>query len=396
MALQCAMPFLLIKPKSIDHLKRGYPWIFRSDLASTQPLILAPGSLVTLADPHQEPFGIGFYNPLTSLTCRVISLSPDACIDTAFFRERFMRALARRERFFEVPYYRLVHAESDHLPGLIIDRFNDTLVCQTNTAGMECLKPIWLDPLIDLIKPARVIFKDDTPAREKEGLALQITIPVGSQETPEITIVENSLTYYGHAAGQKTGWFYDHRANRFWMASRAKKKTVLDLYTYQGGFGLLAAAKGAKQVTLVDRSDTALQLAQRTAESHGFSQCEFIEEDIFIFLEKAIEQKITFDIVIADPPAFAKQAHHQAAGLRGYQKLARLATQVVAPNGMLFIASCSHHAPHADFRQAVETGIQKSGRAFALLRKAGADKDHPIHPLLLETQYLKSLVYKLE
>lgn len=395
MTLQCAMPFLFVKPNVVEHLKRGYPWVFRSDLVRTQPPEIEPGALVTLVDAHRQPFAIGFYNSQTSLVCRVLSFSPHDAINIDFFHGRFLRALERRQRFFQVPYYRLVHAESDHLPGLIIDRFDETLVCQTNTAGMERLKPLWLAALIDLIKPARVIFKDDTPSREKEGLALTITTPIGSP-IDEIKIIENGLTYYSQYGGQKTGWFYDHRANRFWIASRTKKKTVLDLYAYQGGFGLLAAAKGAKQVTCVDRSAPALALAHHTANQHGFSQCEFIQEEIFTWLENAIQKKILFDIVIADPPAFVKQAQHQAAGLRGYQKLARLASQVVAPGGMLFIASCSHHAQPADFRKVVEMGIQKSERAFSLLRKAGADKDHPIHPLLPETQYLKSLAYRLD
>lgn len=389
------MTKLPIKSIAVARLRQGYPWVYTPGLAINKPLSIAPGSLVTLIDDTRTPFALGYYNPLTKLACRVLTLSANETIDTAFFKTRFSNAFERRKRFFETPYYRLVHAESDHLPGLIIDRFGDTFVCQTNTAGMERLKPLWFEALIELFKPERVIFKDNAPLRTREGLELTTTAPLGNLEG-YIDIIENGLPFYGNPTGQKTGWFYDHRANRFWVASRAKKQRVLDLYTYHGGFGILAASKGASHVTLVDSSESAINLTQETAKRLELNNCEFIQSDVFELLDTLIENKTQFDIVIADPPAFVKQANHMGSGLRGYQKLARLASQIVAPNGMLFIASCSHHASSSDFRTAVETGMQKSDRGFRLLRKAGADGDHPIHPQLPETHYLKSLAYRLE
>lgn len=389
------MSYLLVKSQSASRIQQGYPWVYTLGLASKKPLEVEPGRLVTLVDEGRAPFAVGFYNPLTKLACRVLSLDVNEPIDTAFFHSRFSRALERRQRFFKAPYYRLVHAESDNLPGLIVDRFGDTFVCQTNTAGMDQLKPIWLEALVELFNPTRVIFKDTAPLRAREGLELTTTAPIGSLEGT-IDIIENDLQYLGNPMGQKTGWFYDHRANRHWVASRAKKQRVLDLYTYHGGFGLLAATKGAHHVTLVDSSEAALNLTKETAAKHQLSNCDFIQDTVFEVLERLIENQSQFDIVVADPPAFVKQANHQGAGLRGYQKLARLASQVIAPNGMLFIASCSHHASSNEFRGAVEAGMEKSERSFNLLRKAGADKDHPIHPQLPETHYLKSLAYRLD
>ncbi|MFI4937827.1 MAG: class I SAM-dependent rRNA methyltransferase [Candidatus Berkiellales bacterium] len=390
------MLHLPIKTLAIEKIQKGYPWVFAQDLQLKKFPAAKPGDLVYLTTPTSEPIAIGYINPLTKLCCRVLTLNTDSTLDENFFLERFTTALSFREHKFSSPFYRLVHAESDALPGLVIDRFGDTLVCQTNTAGMEKLKPLWFSALQTLLKPKRVIFRDDVPLRSKEGLELSISAPIGDLETL-IEVEENGLTFYADPkSGQKTGWFYDQRLNRHWIAERACGKTVLDLYTYSGGFGIAAAGKGAKHVTLVDSSEHALMLVKQAATTnHVLSSCELIREQVFLLLPRLIAAKQKFELVIADPPAFVKQANHKAVGLRGYQKLSFLASQLVAPGGMFFIASCSHHATSHDFRQAVEQGIQKAQRQFQLLRKGGADTDHPIHPLLPQTHYLKSLTYKL-
>jgi 23S rRNA (cytosine1962-C5)-methyltransferase len=172
---------------------------------------------------------------------------------------------------------------------------------------------------------------------------------------------------------------------------------MIDLYSYCGGFGILAAQHGATQVTMVDSSASALALAKKSAQANDVQNiCEYFKENVFDLLPQLICEGKTFDIVAADPPAFVKEARFQGQGLRGYQKLAKLATQIVAPGGLFFIASCSHHAQMTEFRKAVETGISKAGRQFTFLRKGGADKDHPVHPMLPQTHYLKSLAYQLD
>lgn len=389
------MNSLPIKSQWVEKLQKGYPWVYTHTLASTK-ITAEPGDLVYLLDGKKRPFAIGYYNPHSKLACRILTLDIKTKIDEDFFFQRFSKALANRERRFNVPYYRLVHAEGDHLPGLVIDRFGDSLVCQTSTAGMERLKPLWLQALNKLLQPKQVIFRDDVPSRQKEGLSCDITAAIGELDS-HITVLENNATYFAAPIdGQKTGWFFDQRANRQWVAKHCKEKSVLDLYTYSGGFGILAACQGARIVKLVDASEKALALAEMAARSNQvLAVCEFIQENVFVLLEQLREQNETFDIVIADPPAFVKQAQHKGAGLRGYQKLARLVSQVVAPSGKLFIASCSHHANVTDFRNAVETGIAKSGRKATFLYKGGADKDHPVHPLLPETHYLKALMYEL-
>ncbi|MBS0285899.1 MAG: class I SAM-dependent rRNA methyltransferase [Proteobacteria bacterium] len=387
------MDCLAVKSAFVDKIRKGYPWVYTNALVS--PKDLESGTLVYLGDTKRKPFAIAYYNPNSKIACRVLTLDWKTTIDSHFFYGLFQKALAKRESRFSVPYYRLVHAEGDGLPGLIIDRYADILVCQVGTAGMENLKSLWLPPLEDLLKPKQIIFKQDLTHRQKEGLN---NLPCEQTSCEPLQVIEHDTLFFASPIdGQKTGWFYDQRANRHWMAGFCKDKTVLDLYTYSGGFGISAAKKGAKHVTLVDSSKTALTLAQQGATANAVSdKCEFIHENVFNVLAQLEEQNQQFDVVIADPPAFVKHSQHKGAGLRGYQKLAKLCATRVFPQGLLFIASCSHHAPTDEFRKAVEAGITKAGRQFTFIRKGGADKDHPIHPLLPENHYLKALLYQLD
>ncbi|MBS0288826.1 MAG: class I SAM-dependent rRNA methyltransferase [Proteobacteria bacterium] len=388
------MDCLSLKKPYIDKIRKGYPWVFAQALITPKQSI-SPGKLVYIGDGKKKPFAIGYYNEHSKIACRILTLAWKTEINTAFFFDRFSKALQLREQKFNAPYYRLVHSEGDLLPGLIIDRFGDTVVCQTGTAGMENLKPVWLEALQHLLKPKCVIFKDNIPSRLKEDLPIQVSIVLGNPE-PIISVFEHDHQFFTSLLeGQKTGWFYDQRANRLWLSPYCKNKTVLDLYTYHGGFGIYAAKAGAKNVTLVDSSALAIQHAKMAASANHLSQCEFINEEVFSLLDQFLAQQKQFEVVIADPPAFVKQLKHQGAGLRGYQKLAKRCAQLVAPKGLLFVASCSHHASNEAFRQAIEMGIHKTGRTFTLLRKGQADSDHPVHPLLPESHYLKALLYQL-
>jgi 23S rRNA (cytosine1962-C5)-methyltransferase len=389
---------LSVKTPWVERLKKGYPWVYTEALR-TPPMGIKQGELVILTEANNQPFAQAYYNPHSKLACRILTRDLKVKIDEAYFIKLFTDALARRERHISEPYYRLVHAEGDHLPGLVIDRFGDTLVCQTSTAGMEKLKALWVKALQTLLKPQYIIFRDNIKNRESENLGLGInTLGTSPFEGDLLFVKENDLTFYADPInGQKTGWFYDQRANRFWIRGRAKGKTVLDLYTYSGGFGVSTAKGQAKHVTFVDSSEQALTHAKNAMTINELhTPCEFIQDDVFALLPKMIEKQQTFDIVLADPPAFVKIAHQKMVGLKGYQKLAKLTAQVVAPNGILMIATCSHHASTNEFQDAILKGITKAGRSARLIRKAGADKDHPINPFLPENHYLKSLAFKLD
>jgi len=355
------------------------------------------GALVQIMDNKAKPLGVGYLNPKNILACRVLSMQPNATINQQFFYNAFKAALQKREKNFAQPFYRLVHSESDNLPGLVVDRFGEIIVCQTSTAGMEKLKSLWLPALQELLNTKAIVLRDDVPARKKEGLTVGVSVYSG--QVPEyIEVLEHNRIYLANLLeGQKTGWFYDQRANRTYLSGLVSGKNVLDLYSHSGGFGMAAGKGDAASVTMVDSSNLALELAGRAAKLNGIENiCNYERADAYEYLEKCVSDGKQFDIVMADPPAFIKEKRFIMAGLKGYQKLAFLCAKTTINGGVFAIASCSHHASEKALQRAVEEGISKAGRKYKLIHKAGADKDHPVHPGLPESKYLKFMVYNIE
>jgi len=375
----------------------GAPWVFSNEIVMDgMAKALPAGTLITLAAASGAPLGTGYFNPKSLIAVRLLA-APEAVIDAAFFGERLRRALGLRARFFDTPFYRLVHAEGDGLPGVVIDRFGDACVVQLTTAGMERLSDELLTGLDDVIAPKSVILRNDAPARALEGLDSYVRATKG--EAPQrIQIEENGIRYFADLqAGQKSGWYYDQRANRAFMAGLAKGGRVLDAYCYSGGFGVLAAARGAREAIGLDSSEPALQLAAEAAAANGISErCRFVKCDVFEELERRARANERFEIVICDPPPFAPARKDLEAAARAYRKLARMAAGLVAPDGFLMLASCSHNISEERFAAECAAGLARTGRAAALIRQAGAGEDHPIHPMLPETAYLKTLVYALQ
>ena len=337
------------------------------------------------------------FNPHSLIAARVLSRNQNATIDTAFLERRLTRALRLRERLYDEPFYRLVHAEADGLPGLVIDRLGGSLVIQANSAGMDRLKPDLLDAIDRVLDAGLVIFRNDSPAREREGLELGIEVARGKADGP-IELRENGLTFLADPLdGQKTGWYFDQRENRAFAARLAKGQRVLDLYSYGGGFGITALAAGAEDALAIDRSQGALDLASAAAARNGFAdRLSTVREEGFAALERLAGEKRRFGLVVADPPSFVKSKRDLNAGLKGYRKLARAAAALVAEEGFLVIASCSHNVPMDKFRDEVRKGLGDAGRGGRLLRQAGASADHPSHPVLSESAYLKCLIYTLD
>jgi len=394
-----SMPALKLAFKQDKRLRAGSPWIYSNEIDWNPGLkSLPPGSLVSVYGKNGEAFGTAFFNAKSLIAGRMLSRDPARQIDAVFFRGLFKTALRLREKLFSVPYYRLIHAEADGCPGLIVDRFGDLLVIEVNTAGMEQLQPIWLDPLIELCGAKTVYFKNDSHSRSQEGLEAREYFHAGSIEGP-VAVVENDLTFYADiAGGQKTGWFYDQRANRRMVGEICRgANTMLDLYSYLGGFAMNAAKSGVRRAVAVDRSADAMRLAKQSADKNGLgAQCEFIADQAFPYLEQAALDNQKFDVVVADPPAFAKTAKDIPAAKVGYRKLAALAAACVAPNGFLFMASCSYHMDLANFTEQVSGGIHKSGRSGKILRTVFADADHPTHAHLAQSGYLKGLLLQLD
>ena len=393
-----AIPTIRLKAGAHRRLLQGHPWVYSNEVEmDAEARGLPPGIVVRLASHDGEVLGTAVFNRLPLIAARLLSRDPRAEIDADFLAERLSRALAIRETLFPGPYYRLVHAEADGLPGLIADRFGDTLVLQANCAGMDRLLPPLLEAVERVIAPRTVVLRNDSPARQLEGLESRSEVAKGSVETT-IELEENGARYLADLrVGQKTGWFFDQRDNRAWIARFAKGARVLDGYSYSGGFTLQAALAGAAEVTAIDRSQPALELAEAAAALNGVAaRCRFAKAEVFPELQRRAKANETFDLVIMDPPAFVKSRKDLKQGAKGYRKLTRLATGLVAPGGVLFVASCSHHVDPALFAEQVKRGLVDAGRRGRILRSAGAAADHPLHPALPESAYLKALVLALD
>ncbi len=384
-----------LKPKEGRRARAGAPWIFSNEIQmDAAARALAPGSVVNILFDDGQPLGTGYFNPKSLIGLRVLDKAVDTVIGTGFFVRRLERALKLRAAIYAKPFYRLVHAEGDGLPGLTIDRFGDSLVAQITTAGMEALTEPLLKALDKVVEPANVILRNDAPSRVLEGLDEYVR--AGKGEAGRIAVEENGARYFADlGAGQKTGWYYDQRDNRAFIASLAKGKTVLDAYSYTGGFGIAAAKAGATEVICLDSSAPALALAEDSAAANGV-RVKGVKADVFEELERLAAAKETFDIVIADPPPFVRAKKDLEPGAKAYRKLAKLAAEVTAPNGFLVLASCSHNIPVERFASECAAGLARAGRRAALIRQAGAGPDHPVHPMLPETAYLKALVYALD
>lgn len=377
-------------------LRRGHPWGYSNEIDMTAGTKALPaGSLVTVVDAGGERLGVGTFNPHSLIALRLLSRDASVAVDSAFLADRLRRAAALRNRLVGMPFYRLVHSEADGLPGLVVDRYGDILTLQVNSAGMELLLPQLMDAIEAVFAPQAVVLRNDSPVRTLEGLPLYHRVERGSLDAT-VALVENGARFVADLTeGQKTGWFYDQRDNRAFMAGLAAGQRCLDVYTYAGGFAVQMALAGASEVVAVDRSDASLALARQSAALNEVS-LHLIKSEAFAELERLGQAGERFGVVVADPPAFVKSKKDLASAAKGYRKMARLAATLVEPGGFLFCASCSHHMTPELFAEEIRHGIAQAHRAGRLLRSSGAAPDHPIHPFLPESAYLKALVHQLD
>ncbi len=387
-----------LQPGGDKRAMLGHPWIFSNELVMDPAVkMLPPGSVVTVIRPDGRALGAAFFNPHSLIAARLLTRDADRAIDGAFLYRRLERALSLRDRLIGAPFYRLVHAEADGIPGCIVDRFDDVLVVEPNAAGADRLSDLLVGALDRLLKPRAIVISGDGAARGLEGLTPVHRVAKGTIDGA-IELQEHGTRFLADLAeGQKTGWFYDQRDNRVLAARFADGADVLDLYAYSGGFGVQAARHGAKSVLSVDRSAPALALARRAAALNDVAD-RFATEtaEAFEFLEQAGTAHRTFDVVMADPPAFVKSKKDFHQGGRAYRKLARLCAARVRSGGFLFLASCSHHMPAEEFRTQVARGLHEAGRSGRVLYSTGAAPDHPVHPVLPESAYLKALLLQVD
>ncbi len=393
------LPAVRLKPKAEARaIRHGFPWVYADELVTDRRTQnLAPGALAVLEDGERRPLGLVTVNTKSKIICRMLDRDPDAVIDQAWFAARLTRALALRTRLFEAPFYRLVHAEADLLPGIVIDRFGDVAVIQPNAAWAEAHLADLTAALIAVTGVSTVVKNATGRARGLEGLNEETLVLAGAVSAP-IPVPMNGATYLADVTGgQKTGLFFDQRPNHAFAASLAKGARVLDVFAHVGGFGLAALAAGATSTLAVDASATALALAGQGAELSGHAaRFSTRQGDAFEVLEALGAEGQQFDLVICDPPAFAPAKPALEAGLRAYERVARLAAPLVAPGGYLVLCSCSHAADLASFRNASARGIGRGGRRGQLLHTGFAGPDHPMLPQLAESGYLKALFFRLD
>jgi len=407
-----SLPKLHIKNQQEIRLIKGHPWIYSNEIANFAELKpLENGSLVEVfVQKNKEPIAIAYFNAHQLISARILTYKTDEKIDEAFFVTKLYAAKKLREKFFDKPFYRLIHSEADGLGGLVIDRFDNVFACQISTAGMEKLQQFLIAALKKVFANCVIIFRNDVESRKFEGLPAENKIVNGeileelSDENKsvgdQIICEENGLKFAVDVKfGQKTGWFFDQRENRDFISKLAKNCDVLDAFCYQGGFGLNAFKGGAKSVTFVDSSKEALEVAKKNISLNSFAEknSEFINEKVFETLEKFAVDKKQFDMILLDPPAFVKSKKDLFAGLRGYEKLVRLALPLLKENGVLSLTSCSHNVSMADLISAANEAFRRSfagtSRNARLVRCAGASSDHPLHPALKESEYLKSITF---
>ncbi len=393
-------PRIRLKPKANARgLRHGFPWVYANDIVTDRRTRkIGPGSLAVLEDEKRAPIALVAVNPVSKIMCRVLDRDIGAQLDADWFETRLRRALEMRERLFDAPYYRLIHAEADGFPGVIIDRFGGACVIQPNAVWAEAHLESLTDALVKVTGVDTVLKNASGRTRVLEGLddtnlTLRGTVPYEPLPVPM-----NGATYMADlTGGQKTGLFYDQRPNHAFAAKLVHPEAqVLDVFSHVGGFGLAMLAGGAAQALSVDGSAAALELAAKGAEVSGFSaRFQTRQGDAFDILTKLGEEGALFDVVICDPPAFAPSKQALDAGLRAYERTARLAAPLVKPGGYLGLCSCSHAADLGRFRDASSRGIGRAGRQAQLIRTGFAGPDHPQLPQLAESGYLKAVFYRL-
>jgi 23S rRNA (cytosine1962-C5)-methyltransferase len=393
---EAAYPVLKLKRHEDKRVAAGHLWIFSNevDTAATPLVGFPPGGVAVVRSDRDRFLGYAYVNPRSLIAARILSRHAAYPPGPGLLVHRLRVALALRERLYASPYYRLVHGESDGLPGLVVDRYGATLVIQIGTAGMEVQKDAIVAALEKVVKPAVIVLKNDSGARDLEELARYVEAARGALPA-EVEILADGCSFTAPlSTGQKTGWFYDQTANRRQFLELAKGAgRVLDLFSYVGAWGVHAARAGA-EVTCVDSSAPALEAATRNATRNGVT-LRVHKADAFEALEELHAARETFDLVIVDPPAFIKRRKDAGKGEAAYKRLNQLAMQVLPRDGLLVSCSCSYHLEPEALLEAIQKAGRHLGRFVQVLACGGQSPDHPVHPAIPETRYLKAFLCRV-
>lgn len=389
-----SLPVLVLNAQADRRLKLGHLWIYSNEVDTARSPLkqFEMGQQALVTTNSGKPLGIALMNP-TSLICgRIINRDESHPLNKSLLVHRFKQALALRELTFSEPYYRLVYGDSDLLPGLVVDRFGDYLVVQIAGAGMELVKNDIIDALVQVLKPEGILLSNDHSARALENLPEYTEVVYGS--VPEaVELIENGTRFMAPIhGGQKTGWFYDHRVNRAQLQQYVKGKRVLDVFSYIGGWGVQAAKAGASEVICVDASESALDGVERNAALNGVEDIvSTIQGKAIDVLKHLIAENERFDIVVLDPPAFIKKRKDQKAGEAAYRHINELGMRLLGRDGLLVSASCSMHLGKDTLVEIVRASGRHLDRHVQIIGQGGQGPDHPVHPAIPETDYLKAV-----
>ena len=394
-----ATDFRVLKLKRDEErrLAAGHLWVFSNevDTQATPLVAFEPGQVVDVRSSRDKFMGYGYVNPKSLISARIVSRHAEYPPSKSLFVHRILVARSLRDRLYAQPYYRLVYGESDGLPGLVVDRYDDILVVQIATAGMEAQKGAVLAALTQVMKPRGILLKNDSGAREQEGLAAYVEVVAGV--VPDfVTVPEAGLKFTAPlASGQKTGWFYDQAANRAqFLGYTHGAKRILDVCGYLGAWGIRAAAGTDAKVTMIDASASAIEYATANAAANGVA-FEGLKGDAFQTMETLNEAREKFDLVILDPPAFIKRRKDVHKGAAAYRRLNQLAMQLMGRDALLVSCSCSYHLEAGGLESAIQKGARHLGRFVQVLASGGQSPDHPVHPAIPETRYLKALLARV-
>ena len=397
-AATAPMRTLALRKNEDRRLSAGHLWIFSNevDVAKTPLTGFAPGECARVESSQGRPLGSAYVNPAALIAGRVYCQDATRPLDAELLRARLGEALRLREALFAAPYYRLVFGEADMLPGLVVDRFGPVLAVQIGTAGMERLRGEIVDALTELLAPDGILLKNDLPGRELEGLVRGVELAAGVAPD-EAEIEENGCRFvFPLAGGQKTGWFYDMRETRAMAASLSAGRAVLDVFSYAGGLGIACAKAGATRAVCLDASGVALSYAAKSAALSGVAErVELLETDAFAGLKELRAKGQRFGLVSVDPPAFVKRRKDLENGLAAYRTANRLALELVDDGGFLVACSCSQHVGRDDLRKLLAGAARDAGVRLTIVRQCHQAADHPIHPAMPETEYLKGFLCRV-
>ncbi len=378
-------------------LENGHLWIFSNEINNKETPLkqFQPGEQVRVETHLGKFLGMAYVNPQSLICARIFSRKP-RLLDHTLLTDRLAQALSLRNTLFDAPYYRLVYGESDLLPGLVVDRFGPHLSVQLNSVGMEVLKSKIIDALCEILHPESILFRNDSSVRHLEGLVQQVETGYG-HPPQEVELLENGVRMLAPLHdGQKTGWFFDQRPNRAVLKNYVQNKRVLDVFSYVGSFGVQAAVFGAKEVMAVDASRFALEMAEKNAALNKVAGIfSGAEGDAFDVLKTLRQEGEKFDVIVVDPPAFIKRKKDHKEGLRAYQRINELAMRLLGDGGLLLSASCSMHLQQHELMDVLRYGGRRVDRHVQVLFAGMQGPDHPVHPAIPETCYLKAFLARV-